>query len=127
VTVPARSLITLTIPPSTVSGNLVVVATATLQLLGDGTYEQTVTITNTGTGTLTNLEMTTATLGSVSGVPAPGLALPATLGSIAPGGILTAYFNYPKSAGPPGTAVAEKLDGTYTGGSFGASIRATLP
>jgi glucosylceramidase len=127
VTVPARSLVTLTMPPSTVQGNTELLVTATLQLLGDGSYEQTVTITNTGTGTVTNLQMTNATLGSVSGVPAPGLSLPEALGSIAPGGSLTAYFNYPASAGTPGSATAEKLSGTCSAGSFGASIRATLP
>jgi glucosylceramidase len=127
VTVPARSLVTLTMPPSTVKGTIELVATPTLQLLGDGTYQQTVTIANIGTGTVTNLQMTNATLGSVSGVPAPGLALPVTVGSIAPGGSLTVYFNYPKSAGTPGSAAAEKLSGTYNGGTFNASFRATLP
>jgi hypothetical protein len=95
--------------------------------LGNGNYQATVTIVNNGTGTAQNVKLSTATLGLPSGTP-----LPQTLGNIIPGGgFVTTTVTFPSSAGTSGSVVAEKYNGTYTAcptsGSFGASIRATLP
>jgi predicted extracellular nuclease len=102
-------------------GNPVLVTTAVLTASGSN-YSATVTIKNNGTGTAHNVTITTATLGSASGTP-----IPASLGDILPGASATATVVFPSSAGAPGAATAERYTGTYTGGTFGASIRATLP
>jgi uncharacterized repeat protein (TIGR01451 family) len=111
----------------TVCGTVQLTTTASLMKLGNGNYQATVTIVNNGTGTAQNVKLSTATLGLPSGTP-----LPQTLGNIIPGGgFVTTTVTFPSSAGTSGSVVAEKYNGTYTAcptsGSFGASIRATLP
>jgi len=64
--------------------------------------------------------------------PPPDLAtqvLPANDGwaATAPGETAVATLTLSSSAGADGAAVAERYTGTYTGGTFGASIRASLP
>ena len=96
--------------------------TATLSKVAGG-YQAVVKVTNTGTAAASNVWLTTATLG-----PAAGATLPASLGTIpGSGGWASVTLTFPSSAGNDGTTVAEKLAGTYTGGSFSASIRALLP
>jgi polygalacturonase len=87
-----------------------------------GGYQASVKLSNSGTGTATNLILTTATLGSVSGSPLPSAAV-----TLAPGGSTTLVINFPASAGSDGATVVEKLSGTYTGGTFTSSLRAQLP
>jgi predicted extracellular nuclease len=103
-------------------GNPVLATTALLTVLGDGSYQVTITAKNTGTGTAQAVTLTGATLGSASGSPIPVL-----LGDIQPGASATATVVFPSSAGAPGTAAVERYTGTYTGGTFGASLRVTLP
>ena len=107
-------------PPT--QGTVQLVTTAVLNQLGDGTYEATITVKNNGTGTAPAVQLTGATLGSAAGSP-----LPVALGDIQPGASAITAVVFPSSAGAPGTAAAERYTGTYTGGSFGGSIRATLP
>ena len=102
-------------------GTVQLSTSATLARAGNG-YQATVTVTNSGTSIAQNVELDTATLGSASGA-----ALPVMLGSIAPGSSATATVTYPSSAGVSGTSTVAKYTGVYTGGSFVASIRATLP
>ncbi|MGA3133881.1 MAG: Ig-like domain repeat protein [Terracidiphilus sp.] len=86
-------------------------------------YTATVTIRNTGTSPALNVVLSAATLGTTSGTP-----LPQTWGTIAPGGTATLTVDFPGSAGLDGAGAAEKLSGTYTGGSFAGNIRSvTLP
>jgi hypothetical protein len=88
-------------------------------------YVATVKVTNTGTATATNVKLTTASLGA-----ATGSTLPQTVGTgtLAPGAWANVTVSFPiASAGADGAAVVEKYAGTYTGGSYSASIRATLP
>jgi uncharacterized protein len=85
-------------------------------------YQAAVTVKNSGTSYAQNVELDTATLGSASGA-----ALPVLPGSIAPGGSATATITYPASAGVSGTSTVAKYTGVYTGGSFTASVRASLP
>lgn len=88
-----------------------------------GGYTMTVTIKNTGGSPANNVVLNAATLGTTSGTP-----LPQTWGTIAAGGTGTFIVSVPGSAGLDGAGVAEKFSGTYTGGSFSASIRSvTLP
>jgi len=103
-------------------GSVQLSTSATLTNLGAGGYSANVTIRNTGTTYAQNVAITTATLGAASGA-----SLPVAVGSIAPGGSQTVAVNYPASAGTSGAPVAERYAGIYTGGSFTASIRATLP
>jgi hypothetical protein len=88
-----------------------------------GGYTLTITVKNTGSTPASNVVLTSATLGTTSGTP-----LPQTAASIAAGGTATFTVDVPGSAGVDGAGVAEKCSGTYTGGTFSASIRSvTLP
>src|SRR5579871_253028 len=108
------------VPP--IQGTVQLVTTATLTKVAGG-YQATVTIKNNGTGTAQNVQLTGATLGS-----ATGAAIPQTLGDIAPGGgSVVTTVTFPSTAGASGAASAERYTGSYTGGTFGGSIRAVLP
>jgi hypothetical protein len=96
--------------------------TTSLTKQSDGSYIATVTIANSGNGTAQKAVLNSLTLGSATGTPA-GLSL----GNIAPGGSVTASLSVPASAGASGSHVVEKVNGAYTGGTFGGSYRATLP
>jgi hypothetical protein len=102
-------------------GTMKLITTATLTTVQGG-YQAVVTVKNTGTSTAQNVQLTGATLGNAAGTP-----VPSALGDLQPGASAVATINFPSSAGAPGTATVEKFTGTYTGGSFGGSLRATLP
>jgi hypothetical protein len=88
-----------------------------------GGYTAVITVTNSGAGAANNLTLTTALLGGVSGTPLPQGPV-----SIPAGGFTTFTVSFAGSAGADGAGVAEKYSGTYTGGSFSASVRSvTLP
>ena len=102
-----------------------VILTTTAVLSGSASkgYTATITIANTGTGAATSVTLTSATLGTAS-----GSSLPQQVGTIDAGSHATVTVAFPGSAGKDGAAVAEKFSGTFTGGSFSASVRAaTLP
>jgi len=103
-------------------GSVQLLTTASLTQLGDGSYEAIVTVKNNGTGTAQNVQLTGATLGIAVGSP-----VPVALGNIQPGTSVVTPVVFPSSAGAPGAGVVERYTGTYTGGSFGGSIRAALP
>jgi uncharacterized protein len=108
-----------TIPP--IPGTVQLLTTATLTKVSGG-YQATVTVKNNGTGTAQNVQLTGAALGNVGGTP-----VPQTLGDLAPGGgtaVVTVTYT---TAAASGTAAVEKYAGSYTGGTFSGSIRATLP
>jgi len=98
------------------------VTTATLTKVANG-YQGTVTITNTGSTTATNVQLTAATLGAAAATT----TLPISVGAITGGTSTQVLVLFPAAAGKDGAAVVEKYTGTYTGGSFGGSMRATLP
>ena len=105
------------------NGSVQLNTTAVLTKLASGGYMAVITVTNVGTGVAQNVDLTGATLGSATGTP-----LPAMLGTLAPsGGSASATVTFPASAGSSGTATVERFTGTYTGGTFGGSFRATLP
>jgi hypothetical protein len=98
-------------------------ASATLTGSASSGYTLTITLHNSGAGPASNVTLTTATLGTATGSP-----MPQTWGTIAAGGSGTFTVNFAGSAGANGAGVAEKYSGTYTGGSFSASLRSiTLP
>jgi len=96
--------------------------TTALLRLADGSYQATVTVTNTGTKTAYNVVLAGGTLGSAKSSP---ISVP--LNGIAPNSSAVAILTFPSSAGASAAKVVEKLAGTYTGGTFGGSYRATLP
>jgi uncharacterized repeat protein (TIGR01451 family) len=110
-------------PQQIVQGTVQLVTTASLVKLNNGAYMATVTIVNNGTGTAQNVTLTAATLGPAAGAPTPQ-----SLGNIVPGGgFVITTVTYPSNAGNSGDTVIEKYSGTYTGGSFGSSLRVRLP
>jgi glucuronoarabinoxylan endo-1,4-beta-xylanase len=127
VTFPPRSLTTIVLPPTATTGSINLVTSAMLQKLGDGSFQAAVKIANDGTGTAQNVQLSTALLGSASGASAPGVALPQTVGSIAPGGFLIVPLNFPSSAGTSGSSTTDHFTGGYTGGTFGGGSRIVLP
>jgi len=101
---------------------IIITTTATLSKV-EGGYQARITVTNTGTVAATNVQLTTALLGSVAGSP-----LPQILGTVAAsGGSNTVVVMFPVSAGASGAGIVEKFTGTYTGGSFSGGSRAVLP
>ncbi len=104
-----------------VVGTVQLTVSAVLSNTGSG-YQAVVTVVNSGTVGAQNVQLTVASLGAANAT-----VLPAVLGSIPGGGSATITLTFPSSAGAPGAGVVEKLTGTYTGGTFGGSFRATLP
>jgi pectin methylesterase-like acyl-CoA thioesterase len=102
-------------------GTIQLVTTAQLSKVTDG-YQAVVTVKNNGTGTAQDVQLNTASLGSAAGtVPA------ILLGNLPAGTSSSVTVTFPASAGASGAATAEKFAGSYTGGTFGGSFRATLP
>jgi hypothetical protein len=102
-----------------------VIITTSAVLFGSNSagYAATITVKNTGTGAASNVSLNTATLGSTT-----GSTLPQSVASIPAGGSTVFSVSFPGSAGLDGAGVSEKYSGTYTGGSFSASVRSvTLP
>jgi hypothetical protein len=104
------------------TGTIQLTSIASLTQQPDGSYQALIKVNNSGTTTAQNAQLTMATLGSATGSP-----LPASLGSIQPGGSATVTISFPATAGAPGTTVLQRLSGTYGGGSFGGGSRAVLP
>jgi hypothetical protein len=102
-------------------GTVDITATGVLTKVTGG-YQLVVTVTNNGNATASGVQLTGATLGS-----AGGITQPASLGDIAGGGSSSVTLTFPSSAGADGATVAERLSGTYSGGTFGGSFRASLP
>lgn len=128
-TLPARSLTTVVIAPTVVSGSPQLLLTPTLTKLGDGSFQAALKVTNVGPGTAQGVTMTAATLGSATGVPAPGTALPQSvgLGNLAPGGYTIMPMNFAAAAGTSGSSTVQRYTGTYSSGTFGGSFRTILP
>jgi pectate lyase len=104
------------------SGTVQLITTAMLSKLNGGGYQAVITVTNNGTGTAQNVQLTGAALGAASA------AVPVSLGNIPHGGgMAMATLTFSSSAGVDGAAAAERYTGTYMGGTFGASIRTSLP
>jgi hypothetical protein len=102
-------------------GTVTITTTGALSKIAGG-YQMVVTVKNSGNVTASNVQLTQATLGAANGA-----TIPTSVGDIASGGSASVTLTFPSSAGADGAAVAEKLSGTYTGGTFGGSFRATLP
>lgn len=106
-------------PPTPGSVNLLTTVALTTTSTG---YSETVTVTNKGTAVVSSVLVTSATLGS-----AAGANLPALLGDLQPNQAASVTLTFPPSAGADYTATVARVAGTYSGGTFGASLRTTLP
>ena len=89
---------------------------------GGGGYLLTLTVTNSGSNTAQNVVLSGITVGGVSAG-----SLPVNVGPIAAGSSATVTVSVPANAGSPGSTVAEKITGTYSGGAISSSARASLP
>ncbi len=98
------------------------VTTATLTKLGDNSYQATLSVRNNGTDMAQEVVVSTASLGSAAGTPAPQ-----AVGNIPAGAVASTVLNFPASAGASGAAVIEHFSGSYGGGTFVGSLRAVLP
>ena len=121
-----RSLTSIVLAPPVIEGSVQLVVTRTLQAQGDGSYLASLKVSNLGSGTAQNVELNGCTLGTAVGSTLPIAALPYSIGNIAPGSFALVTVNYPAGQ-TAGSMVMERYTGTYSGGSFGSSIRAVLP
>ena len=85
-------------------------------------YSETLTVTNKGTAVAPTVLVTSATLGS-----AAGATLPALLGDLQPNQAASVTLIFPASAGMANLSTIERVAGTYSGGTFGGTLRTTLP
>jgi MBG domain/IPT/TIG domain len=89
--------------------------------IGNG-YQMAITEKNSGGTAAANVQLTSASLGAAIGTP-----LPASFGNIAAGGSASVLLNFSASAGASEATVVAKVNGSYTGGTFGSSLRTVLP
>ncbi len=109
--------------PLTISnGPVTLLTTSTLTGSAGGGYLLTVTVTNTGTGYAGNVTLSGASVGGAS-----AFNLPVALGNLNPNAVASTVLKIPASAGADGARAVATTAGTYTGGSFGGSLRVTLP
>jgi hypothetical protein len=106
-------------PPTPGSVNLVTTMALTETSTG---YSETLTVTNKGTAVAPTVLVTSATLGS-----ATGAALPALLGDLRSNQSASVTLSFPASAGMSHFSTTEHVAGTYGGGTFGGTLRTTLP
>ena len=103
-----------------VSPNLI--TSATITGLPDGRYQAVVTIMNSGSASATNVYLTAAALANTEGSLSP-----VPLADIPAGGQVATTVFFGSDSGTPGSLVIERFTGVYNGGSFGGSLRTTLP
>ncbi|MCM3874258.1 MAG: hypothetical protein ND895_26510, partial [Pyrinomonadaceae bacterium] len=101
-------------------GGVRLVVKSSLVRTDASTVEATITVENIGTLPADNTTLSTARLGATNGTP-----LPQSLGSIAPGDSATATVQFSNST--PGASSTLNAGGTYTGGTFSATKRVTIP
>jgi hypothetical protein len=66
--------------------------------------------------------VSSATLGA-----AAGTSLPALLGDLQSNQSASVTLTFPASAGMANFSTSERVAGTYSGGTFGGTLRTTLP
>ncbi len=101
-------------------GGVRLVVKSTLVRTDATTVQASITVENIGTLPADASTLTTAKLGATNGTP-----LPQSLGSIGPGASVTTTVNFTNST--PGASSTLSAGGTYTGGTFSATKRVTIP
>ena len=109
-------------PLTITNGPVTLLTTSTLTGSAAGGYLLTVTVTNSGTGYAQNVTLTGASVGGTT-----AFNLPVALGNLNPGAVASTVLTIPASAGADGARAVATTTGTYTGGTFGGSLRVTLP
>jgi probable HAF family extracellular repeat protein len=109
--------------PPPPGGTAQLTLTRTLSRNPDESITATITIANTGGAAAANVELTSA---KVAAVPT-STVLPLSAGTIPPGSSAQVTVQFASSVGGTGAATTMALSGTYTGGSFSATARITLP
>ena len=84
----------------------------------------TLTLSNHGLKGATNVEVTGGRLGSKLTSP---VFVPTRHTRLGPGRSRTLLVRFPSSVGQAGERVVLRLSGRYRGGTFGGSLRITLP
>jgi hypothetical protein len=97
------------------------VSSSTLSRDASGAVIATVTVTNTGSAPAEDVRIASATLGHAATTTNP---LP-VLGTIPAGGSRAAVVRFPEATS--GALSVIRIQGTYTGGTFGGSLRVTIP
>ncbi len=118
-TATASTTITVNPAASLPAANLIV--TKVLTRSGDNVVVQ-LAITNTGGVAAQNVVVTGVKLGADSAAP-----LPQVVGTIGAGTSAIAVVTVPGSVGASGAASSLMVSGTFSGATFGASARVTLP
>jgi len=90
---------------------------------GAGTYNVSLTLKNVGYQSASSLKITKSSLGAAT----TSTTLPVSLGNLGAGTTKSTTLGYPGTAGSSGTVVVLKVAATFTGGSFNASLKVTLP
>jgi hypothetical protein len=101
-------------------GGVRLVVKSSLVRVDPTTVQAAITVENIGTLPANTSVLSSAKLGSTNGTP-----LPQSLGSIAPGGSATATVQFSNST--PGASSTLSAGGTYSGGTFSATKRVTVP
>lgn len=114
---PTAAATTINVNPA--AANLVVTRVLTRS---GGSVAVQLTISNTGAAAANNVVLVSVNVG-----PDVGSPLPQSLGTIAAGASAQATVTVPGSVGASGAASSLSVSGTYTGGTFTASSRITLP
>jgi len=99
-----------------------IITTNVLHRTGVNDISVQLTLTNTGGTAAANVVLTGVRIGSTLGT-----SLPQTIGAIASNGSAMAAVTVPGSAGSPGSTNILTVTGTYSGGTFSAATRITLP
>jgi uncharacterized repeat protein (TIGR01451 family) len=106
-----------------VSGSPIkIITTSVLNRTGSDDLSVHLTFANTGGTAAANVVLTGVKIGSTLGT-----SLPQTIGAIASNGSATASVTVPGSAGTAGSPNLLTVTGTYSGGTFSATTRITLP
>jgi hypothetical protein len=119
----ASKTVLINVKPAPPGSPVNIVATAVLTRdAGTSQIVARVTLTNAGGTSASSVTLQVARLGLVTGSP-----LPQVIGALSAGAAATVEVRFPGTAGTPGAASLLTISGAYSGGSFNAQIRKTIP
>jgi uncharacterized repeat protein (TIGR01451 family) len=119
----ASKAVTINVLPASGAGSPPSLVLTKTMLRTGGQIFVTVSLANTGGTDAANVMLTVAKIGTVTTT----MPLPIPLGTIAAGGSAQTTAVFPGSVGAAGAASSLALSGTYSAGTFGSTLRITLP
>lgn len=119
---PVNQTLTLQVLPYNPTTAVSLLSLWTLSRDASGNILARVTVANQGSQTAETVALTSARIGSTSGVVSP-----AQIDSIGGGATATFLVSFPASAGAPGAGSVLSLAGSYRGGTFSSAGRIILP